>query len=73
MKDYHVNIFNSDEDEGCIADIPDLECCSAFGHSPEEALAELVKAKSAWLEAASESGRAIPPSTYRPAGCPAVS
>ena len=41
MKDYHINIFYSDEDEGYIADIPDLELCSAFGNTPEEALAEL--------------------------------
>jgi predicted RNase H-like HicB family nuclease len=31
MKDYHINIFYSDEDEGYIADIPDLEACSSFG------------------------------------------
>jgi predicted RNase H-like HicB family nuclease len=31
MKDYHINIFYSEEDEGYIADIPDLEACSAFG------------------------------------------
>ena len=37
MKDYHINIFFSDEDEGYIADIPDLESCSAFGDNPEPA------------------------------------
>ncbi len=31
MKDYHINIFYSEEDEGYIADIPDLKYCSAFG------------------------------------------
>ena len=67
MKDYLINIFYSEEDEGYIADIPDLECCSAFGHTPEEALAELETAKQAWLEAASGAGRPIPPPTYRPA------
>ena len=51
MKDYHINIFWSDEDGGYIADIPDLEACSAFGSSPAEALAELERAKVAWLEA----------------------
>src|SRR4051794_33174347 len=29
--DYHINIFFSPEDAGYIADIPDLEACSAFG------------------------------------------
>ena len=67
MSDYHINIFYSDEDEGYIADIPDLDSCSAFGNTPEEALAELEKAKSAWLEAARASGKPIPPPRYRPA------
>ena len=39
MKDYHINIFYSDEDQGYIADIPDLRHCSAFGATPEEAIA----------------------------------
>jgi predicted RNase H-like HicB family nuclease len=73
MKDYHINIFYSDEDEGYIADMPDLENCSAFGHTPEEALAELEIAKGAWLAAARESGRPIPPPVYRPAIYHAVS
>jgi predicted RNase H-like HicB family nuclease len=67
MKDYHINIFYSEEDEVYIADIPDLECCSAFGHTPEEALAELEMAKQAWLEAARGAGQPIPLPTYRPA------
>ena len=66
MSDYHINIFYSDEDHGYIADIPDLDSCSAFGNTPEEALAELEKAKAAWLEAARESGKPIPPPRYRP-------
>ncbi len=40
MSDYHINVFCSDEDRGYIADIPDLETCSAFGATSEEALAE---------------------------------
>ncbi len=57
MKDYHINIFWSDEDGGYIADIPDLEACSAFGTTPAEALAEVERAKAAWLEAARAAGR----------------
>lgn len=67
MSDYHINVFYSREDGGYIADIPDLDACSAFGHSPEEALAEVQKAKAVWLEAARESGKAIPEPRYRPA------
>lgn len=67
MKDYHINIFYSDEDGGYIADVPDLEACSAFGNSPAQALSELEIAKSAWLEAAKAEGKPIPPPTFRPA------
>jgi predicted RNase H-like HicB family nuclease len=54
MKDYHINIFYSDADKGYIADIPDLEACSAFGKTPAEALKQAQLAKKAWLEAAAE-------------------
>lgn len=67
MTDYHINIFYSEEDAGYIADIPDLDACSAFGNTPDAALAELELAKSAWLEAARSSGKPIPEPRYRPA------
>lgn len=67
MQDYHINIFYSKGDGGYIADIPDLEFCSAFGTTPEKALAELRKAKTAWLKVAKASGKKIPPPRYRPA------
>lgn len=66
MKDYHINIFFSDEDDGYIADIPDLRACSAFGETAEAALREVEIAKAAWLEAARQSGKPIPPPQYRP-------
>ena len=66
MSDYHINIFYSKEDGGYIADIPDLESCSAFGETPEQALKELEIAKKAWLEAARQTGKPIPPPRYRP-------
>ncbi|MEQ8171314.1 MAG: type II toxin-antitoxin system HicB family antitoxin [Candidatus Eremiobacterota bacterium] len=66
MKDYHINIFYSDDDEGYIADIPDLVSCSAFGHTQEEALHEVQIAKEAWLEAAKSEGKPIPEPNYRP-------
>lgn len=67
MSDYHINIFASDEDGGYIADIPDLVHCSAFGATPEEALAQVLIARAAWLEAAAAEGIPIPPPRYRPA------
>lgn len=67
MSDYHINVFYSDEDGGYIADIPDLEACSAFGEDPNRALAEVLVAKEAWLAAAKQAGRPIPQPRYRPA------
>jgi predicted RNase H-like HicB family nuclease len=67
MRDYHINIFPSDEDGGYIADIPDLPHCSAFGETPEEALAEVLRAREAWLAAARAEGKPVPPPSFRPA------
>jgi predicted RNase H-like HicB family nuclease len=67
VSDYHINIFFSEEDGGYIADIPDLDSCSAFGKTAEEALAQVELAKEAWLAAAREAGKPVPPPRYRPA------
>ena len=67
MSDYHINLFYSDDDGGYVADIPDLDACSAFGASPKAALAEVERAKEAWLASAREAGRSIPEPRYRPA------
>ena len=67
MSDYHINIFWSDEDACYVADVPDLHPCSAFGDTPERALAEVLAARDAWLETAREQGKPIPRPSYRPA------
>jgi len=66
VSDYHINIFFSEEDKGYIADIPDLDSCSAFGETPEVALMEVERAKTAWIKVAREKGKPIPPPRYRP-------
>ena len=68
MSDYHINVMWSDEDECYVADIPDLKYCSAFGDTPQEALAEvqLMRAKELWLESAREEGKPTPPPRYDP-------
>lgn len=66
MSDYHINIFYSKEDGGYIADIPDLDSCSAFGETPEQALKEVEIAKKAWLKAARQAGKPIPLPRYKP-------
>jgi predicted RNase H-like HicB family nuclease len=47
--------------------------CSAFGATPAEALAELERAKQAWLEAAKAEGKPIPEPRYKPAIYPLAS
>ena len=66
MKDHHINIFYSEDDEAYIADIPDFEMCSAFGDTPEEALSEVLVAKAACIEVMRETGLPIPEPKYRP-------
>lgn len=66
MKDYHINIFYSAEDEACIADRPDFEMCSAFGDTPEEALAQVLIARDAMLEVMKDKELPIPEPKYRP-------
>jgi predicted RNase H-like HicB family nuclease len=45
MRDYHINIFISEEDAGYNAVIPDLPHRAAFGETQEQTLAEVLKAK----------------------------
>ena len=66
MSDYHINIFYSEEDGGYIADIPDIPCCSAFGATPEDALAQVRIAKENWIAAAKENNKPISRPRYKP-------
>lgn len=66
MKDYAINVFYSEEDECWVATIPDLWPCSAFGDTPQEALAEVLVAKEGWLETAQAHDMPIPEARYRP-------
>ena len=66
MQHYAINVFWSDEDGVWVANVPDLKSCSAFGATPEEAVAEVHVAMDAWLAAARDAGLPIPPPRYRP-------
>ena len=67
MKDYHINIFYSEDDKCYVADIPDLKFCSAFGDTPELALQEVLIAKKLWLETAiNNKPKSIPKPKYKP-------
>jgi predicted RNase H-like HicB family nuclease len=67
VSDYHINIFYSEEDAAYVADIPDLDACSALGRTAEEALVEVERARELWLEAARAAGKPVPHPRYRPA------
>ena len=68
MNKYHVDIFYSEDDEGYIANIPDLEYCSAFGETPQKALDEALIAQGLWLESAKANGIKIPDAKYKKEG-----
>jgi predicted RNase H-like HicB family nuclease len=63
---YAIIVFWSDEDGAGVADVPDLKSCSAFGDTPEEAVAEVRVAMEAWLAVARAAGHPIPEARYRP-------
>jgi predicted RNase H-like HicB family nuclease len=44
--------------------VPDLEGCSAWGDTPEDAMREILIAKQLWLEVAQEFGDPIPEPLY---------
>jgi len=66
MKQYHINVFWSDEDGCWVADIPDLKHCSAFGDTPDEAVREVQIARDEWVAAAKAAGDPVPEPRYRP-------
>ena len=67
MDEYFISVFYSKEDKAWVADIPDLKYCSATGATPAEAVAEVQKAKKAWLASAKAHKHPIPKPRYRPA------
>ena len=67
MTRYPLEIFWSEEDEGFIAEAPDLPGCSAWGATEANAAREAQRAIAAWLQAARVAGRVIPePSVTEP-------
>lgn len=73
MKDYHINVFYSANDNAYVADIPDFEMCSAFGTTPQEALEQVLIARDAIIAVMREKGLPLPQPRYRPAIYQAVS
>lgn len=57
---HSVAVKWSDEDNGFIAFVPELEGLSAFGETQDEAVKELLVAAEAYMESLKESGQEIP-------------
>lgn len=66
MPRYPIELFWYEPDASWVANVPDLKSCSAFGDTPEEALAEVQIAMRGWLEVAAERGLPIPPPSEMP-------
>jgi antitoxin HicB len=65
--DYPVIIepLSAEDGGGFIATVPDLPGCASDGETPEEALANVQDAISAWIEEARALGRKIPKASQR--------
>jgi len=57
---YTIVISYSELDQGFLADVPDLSCCTAFGNTHREALEQVERAMAAWLQAARRENKPIP-------------
>jgi len=57
---YEIIIYWSKEDEGYIAEVPELAGCMADGNSYSEALQNVEVIISEWIETAKLSGKSIP-------------
>ena len=66
MNRYAIIVFWSEEDGAWVADVPDLKSRSAFGDTPEEAVAEVQVATEARLAAARDAGHPTPVPRFQP-------
>jgi len=57
---YEVIIYWSAEDNGFIAEIPELPGCAADGQTPTEALSNVEVIAREWIETARDLGRLVP-------------
>ncbi|MCL2052908.1 MAG: type II toxin-antitoxin system HicB family antitoxin [Oscillospiraceae bacterium] len=60
MYKYEVILYWSEDDEAFIAEVPELDGCSADGKTQKEALENVEMIIKEWIETARELGRIIP-------------
>lgn len=57
---YEILIFWTDDDQACIAEVPELPGCAADGPTYKQALANAEAIIQEWIDTAKELGRPIP-------------
>jgi predicted RNase H-like HicB family nuclease len=57
---YEIVVYWSDEDQGFIAEVPELPGCMADGENYQEAISNAEIIIQEWIETAKELGRSIP-------------
>jgi predicted RNase H-like HicB family nuclease len=60
MPKFRIIIYWSQEDQGFIAEVPELPGCAADGKTYQRALANVEVVVREWIETAREFGRHIP-------------
>jgi predicted RNase H-like HicB family nuclease len=60
MIKYEVIIYWSEDDQGFIAEVPELPGCAADGASYQEALTNVEVIIQEWIETAEELGHPVP-------------
>ncbi len=57
---YKIILYWSEEDQGFIAEVPELPGCAADGETYQEAVQNVEIIMQEWIETAKELGRPIP-------------
>jgi predicted RNase H-like HicB family nuclease len=60
MLRYEIILYWSEEDQGFIAEVPELSGCAADGETYQEALQNVQIIMQEWIETAEELGHPIP-------------
>ncbi len=60
MHKYEIIVYWSNEDQACIAEVPELPGCMAHGDDHETALRNIKDAMQLWIDTAREFGDPIP-------------
>lgn len=61
---YYINLFWSEPDGAWVADVPELQSCSAFGDTPAQALAEIDQANRSLARRSARGWLPIPEPRY---------